>query len=146
MSKWVQGKYTLTHPEKYVGNTLPTYRSSWEMAFFRFCDNHPSVIQWASEAVQIPYRNPLTGKQTIYVPDVFVKFQDKNGQQRMELIEIKPSGQVMLREGQRATEQDRATIAINHAKWKAAAQWCRFKNISFRIVTEKDLFRQTGRG
>jgi len=146
MANWMQGHYTPTHPEKYVGNVKPKYRSSWELAFFRFCDNHPSVLQWASEAVQIPYRNPFSGKQTVYVPDVFVMFQDKNGKQRAELIEIKPSSQTMIQEGRKVSEKDRATIAINHAKWKAAAQWCRFKNITFRVVTERDLFQQVKHG
>ena len=66
MAEYAQGKYTLKNPEKYMANRQPTYRSSWEFAFMRFCDEHPSVEKWASEAVKIPYRNPFTGKQTIY--------------------------------------------------------------------------------
>ena len=42
----------------------------------RFCDEHPGVTQWASEAIKIPYRNPLTGKNTIYVPDFFISYSD----------------------------------------------------------------------
>jgi len=98
------------------------------------------VVQWASEAIQVPYRNPLTGKQSIYIPDVFVMFQDKNGKQRSELIEIKPSSQVMMEANKKTSEKDRAVIAINHAKWKAAAAWCRFRNMTFRVVTEHQLF------
>ena len=139
---WANGLYTVKNKEKYIGNKSPRYRSSWERSFFLFCDNHPAVIQWASEAIQVPYRNPLSGKQSIYIPDVFVMFQDKDGKQRSELIEIKPSSQVMLEANRKMSEKDRAVIAINHAKWKAAAAWCRFRNMTFRVVTEKDLFRQ----
>ena len=58
-----RGKYEVKNPDKYVGLKKPTYRSSWEAAFMRFCDNHPSISKWASESVKIPYVNPLTGKK-----------------------------------------------------------------------------------
>ena len=58
-NKYANGLYSLKNPQKYSGNKNPRYRSAWEHAFMRFCDNHPSVVNWASEAVQIPYRNPL---------------------------------------------------------------------------------------
>lgn len=69
-------------------------------------------------------------------------FQDKNGKQRSELIEIKPSSQIMLERGKKISDRDRAAVAVNHAKWKAAAAWCRFRNMTFRVVSEKELFRQ----
>ena len=140
MSKYAQGIYELLNPKKYAGNKRPYYRSSWENAFMRFCDNHPGIINWASEAVQIPYRNPLTGKQTIYVPDFFITYQDKNGRKRAELIEIKPNSQTRLTE--RTSKRDKLAIAINHAKWEAAAKWCRLKGVTFRVVTEDDIFHK----
>ena len=69
MPNWAQGLYQPKNPEKYAGKKTPRYRSSWEWAFMRFCDNNPSIMQWASESIQIPYRNPLTGRNTIYVPE-----------------------------------------------------------------------------
>ena len=140
MAKYAQGIYELLNPKKYAGNKRPYYRSSWENAFMRFCDNHPGIINWASEAVQIPYRNPLTGKQTIYVPDFFITYQDKNGRKRAELIEIKPNSQTRLTE--RTSKRDKLAIAINHAKWEAAAKWCRLKGVTFRVVTEDDIFHK----
>lgn len=138
--KWAQGKFELKNPEKYVGNKTPTYRSGWEHTFMQFCDNHPGIVQWASESVQIPYRNPLTGKQTIYVPDFLVVYQDKNGHKKAELIEVKPKKQATL-ESARSTK-DKATVALNYAKWEAASKWCKRQNINFRIVTEDDIFHQ----
>lgn len=138
MAKYANGTYELLNPEKYAGNKKPHYRSGWEHTFMRFCDNHPSVISWASEAIQIPYRNPLTGKQSIYVPDFFIMYMDKNGKKHAELIEIKPSGQTRLSE--RTSQRDKLAIAVNTAKWEAAAKWCRLKNIQFRIVNEGDIF------
>ena len=139
MAKYAQGKYTLKNPEKYMANRQPTYRSSWEFAFMRFCDEHPSVSQWASESIRIPYRNPLTGKQTIYVPDFFIVYADKNGKQRVELVEVKPSSQA-LKEKLGKSRHNQAHYIVNQAKWEAARAWCKQKGVYFRIVTEQDIF------
>ena len=141
MSKFAQGKFTLKNTEKYVGNKTPTYRSSWEHTFMMFCDNHPNIIQWASEAVQIPYRNPVTGKQSIYVPDFFVMYEDKNGNRRAEIVEVKPSSQATM-EAAGKNNQNKLSVVVNTAKWQAAQIWCRRQQITFRVITEKDIFRQ----
>ena len=86
MARFAQGKFNCKFPEKYIGNKTPTYRSSWEFAFMNFCDSHPAVEKWASEAIKIPYRNPLTGKHTIYVPDFFISYADRGGKRKVELI------------------------------------------------------------
>lgn len=139
--KWAQGIYEVRNVQKYVGKGKPRYRSSWELAFMNFCDNNANILQWASESVQIPYRNPITGKQTIYVPDFFIVYKDKKDKQVAELIEIKPSGQSMLREGM--NQQQRATVALNYAKWEAARAWAKRMGVKFRIITEKDMFAKT---
>lgn len=140
--KWLQGKYTIKNVEKYAGTKTPTYRSSWEFAFMQFCDNHPNIINWASEAIKIPYRNPLTGKQSIYVPDFLVVYQDKNGSQRTELVEIKPSSQATM-EAAGKSRQNAAAVAVNSAKWQAANAWARRAGVTFRVVTEGDIFKNT---
>ena len=139
MANWANGIYEVANPDKYAGNRKPRYRSSWEHAFMRFADNHPSIIQWASESIKIPYRNPLTGRQSVYVPDFVLIYQDKGGKRRGELIEIKPSSQTTMTPKTR--DREKLQIALNHAKWEAAAKWCRLKGLHFRIVTENDIFR-----
>jgi hypothetical protein len=141
MGRFAQGKYNLKNPEKYLGNKTPTYRSSWEFAFMRFCDEHPSVENWASEAIQIPYRNPLTGKQTIYVPDFFIQYAGKDSKKRVELIEVKPDNQT-TRESLGNSRANQAHWVINQAKWEAARAWCKQKGIFFRVITENDIFHQ----
>jgi hypothetical protein len=138
MANWANGIYEVANPDKYAGNRKPRYRSSWEHAFMRFADNHPSIIQWASESIKIPYRNPLTGRQSVYVPDFVLIYQDKGGKRRGELIEIKPSSQTTMTPKTR--DREKLQIALNHAKWEAAAKWCRLKGLHFRIVTEHDIF------
>jgi hypothetical protein len=140
MSKYAQGKFQLQNPEKYVGNKTPTYRSSWEFVFMQFCDNNPSIINWASEAVRINYRNPLTGKNTIYVPDFLITYSDAQGSQRAELVEIKPKKETTL-EGAKNI-RDQASAILNMAKWEAARAWCRANGMTFRVVTEDMIFHQ----
>ena len=142
-SKFAQGKFQMTQPEKYVGVKMPTYRSSWEWSFMKFCDTNPSVQKWASEAVRIPYRDPLTGKQTVYVPDFFIQYVDKNFKMHVELIEIKPASQSIL-ERVGKSKYNQAQFVKNQAKWASATIWCKQQGIKFRIVNENDLFHQGG--
>ena len=143
MSRWAQGFYDVVNPDKYVGTKKPRYRSGWELGFMRFCDTNQHIIQWASEAIQIPYRHPLTGKQTIYVPDFFITYRTKNNTVRAELIEIKPKKQSVVES--KMSSKDRAVVAINYAKWAAAEAWCRRQSITFRVITEDQMFKNGSR-
>ena len=138
MARFAQGKYTLKNPAKYIGTTVPTYRSSWEFAFMKFCDEHNSVRNWASEAVKIPYRNPLSGKYSTYVPDFFIAYAEKTGKQKVELIEVKPANQA-IREKVGKSQVNQASFIVNQAKWAAAYAYCKQKGITFRIITENDI-------
>ena len=138
MAKWAQGSYNITNKAKYVGRGTPRYRSGWEFSFMQFCDSNDHVLQWASESINIPYRHPITGKQTIYVPDFLVVYRTKHNTVKAEVIEIKPSGQSMVTEKQNSRE--RAVVAVNHAKWAAANAWCQRQGLTFRIITEKEMF------
>jgi hypothetical protein len=143
MAKFAQGKFPMKNPDKYIGKKSPTYRSSWEFAFMKLCDEHPNVTQWASEAIQIPYRNPITGKMTIYVPDFFLNYTDKNGKIIAELIEVKPRNQTVM---ELARDQgQKMQVVKNQAKWSAASDWCKHKRIRFRVVTEEELFHNGSR-
>jgi hypothetical protein len=139
MSKYAQGKYQVINTEKYVGNRLPTYRSSWEFTFCTFCDNNISVLQWASESITIPYRNPVLGKQTIYVPDFLIVYVDANQKQHTELIEIKPAKEASMSAAK--SLRDKYVVAVNMAKWAAADAFCRANGLKFRVVTEHDIFK-----
>ena len=126
-----------------MGKRLPSYRSSWEFTFMSFCDNNPAVINWVSEGVKIPYFNPVSGKQTIYVPDFLVVYIDANQRQHTELVEIKPSKESTMESAK--SYRDKLSVAINMAKWAAADSWARANNMRFRVVTEFDIFKNTKR-
>jgi TnsA endonuclease N terminal len=139
MGKWAQGFYTPKNPKKYVGKHTPRYRSGWELTFMTFCDNNDSIIYWASESIKVPYKHPLTGKPTIYIPDFFVVYQNKRGQQVAEVVEIKPKKESII-ESKRANARTMAIVAVNHAKWAAANAYCRANGLTFRVITEDDIF------
>jgi hypothetical protein len=139
MTKWAQGKYTPKNPQKYVGNHVPTYRSGWELTFMTFCDNNKNILYWASESLRIPYKNPVTGKQSMYVPDFFVVYENKFGKKLAEVVEIKPKKQSII-ESKVANAKDRLVVAINHAKWAAAMAYCKSQGYTFRVINEDSLF------
>jgi len=144
MSRFAQGKFTPKNPQKYIGLKNPTYRSSWEWHFMRFCDTNESVHQWACEAIKIPYKNPLTGRHSIYVPDFFIQYVDAKNKINVELIEIKPQNQAVLEDVGRSKVRQ-AQYIQNQAKWSAANAYCRQQGIRFRIITENELFHNGSR-
>jgi hypothetical protein len=142
MSKYLQGPYEVKNKNKYVGKGTPRYRSGWEHAFMRFCDNNDNIVSWASESIAIPYRNPFTGKMTQYIPDFLIQYRTRNNQVMTELIEIKPKKQSVVES--KASDRDRAVVALNYAKWDAAMKWSQRNGIRFRVITEDDIFHMKG--
>ncbi|MBB22951.1 MAG: hypothetical protein CMN04_08740 [Roseibacillus sp.] len=138
MAQFHRGTYKPKNPSKYAGKRPPIYRSGWELTFMRMCDNHPSVLSWASEPVRIPYRNPFTGKYTMYVPDFIMVYQNKSGRKIGELVEIKPKAQTLMEKAK--TQNDKAKILLNREKWKAAGEWAKRKGLRFRIVNEDSIY------
>ena len=138
MSRWAQGIYEVINTDKYVGKDSPRYRSGWEHSFMRFCDMNDHILQWASEALTIPYRHPLTGKSTVYVPDFLITYRTRDNTVRAELIEIKPKKQSVVES--KMSSRDRAVVAVNYAKWDAATKWARRNGMIFRVITEDQMF------
>lgn len=140
MAKWAQGIYEVRHPEKYIGKGKPKYRSSWELAVMTMFDNNKNITHWASESIAIPYKNPLTGKMSQYVPDFFVVYGNKYGKIKAEVIEVKPRTQTNLNEAK--TKKDKLHAIVNQAKFHAATIFCKRNGYLFRVITEQDIFRQ----
>jgi hypothetical protein len=139
LPRFARGKFTFKNKEKYVGLKTPTYRSSWEQAFMRLCDEHPNVYKWASESIKIPYRHPFTGKYTIYVPDFFIVYNDKEGRKHAELIEVKPMSQITMEMAGKSMGKKKQVV-INRAKWEAASAYAKQNKIRFRVLSEDQLF------
>jgi len=142
MPAYNQGAFVPKNPQKYVGTHPIIFRSAWELTFMNLCDQHPYILQWASESIKIPYQDPFTGKLRNYIPDFFILYVDSQGMKHAELIEIKPLSQ-SIPEAAR-TRKDQEALILNEAKWKAAYAWCRAQGVKFRVMTENQLYRQAG--
>lgn len=111
----------------------------------QMCDMHPNIIQWASEheKIKIPYFNPVKNSHSVYIPDFLVVYEDKNGNKKVELVEIKPAAETHLSEAKNS--RHKLALAVNAAKWKSALEWCARRNIHFRVLTENEIFRNPKR-
>jgi hypothetical protein len=110
----------------------------------QYCDLTESINSWKSEEFFIPYVSPIDNKVHRYFPDFFVKYKDKNGNNRTLVVEIKPKKDLKEPDTnpKRKTKSwayQVKTWAINQAKWAAAKEWCADRKYEFRILTEKDL-------
>lgn len=133
-----KGAFNPQYPQKYTGDYPIIYRSSWELEFMRYCDVHPGVMEWASEPIKIPYKNPLKGSQTVYVPDFLVTYMSSGGKKSTKLIEIKPLHEASAPHARSSV--DVAIRAKNEAKWGAATQWAARRGIDFLVLTEAELY------
>ncbi len=145
-----KGKFKAKNPNKYKGNpTNIIYRSLLERRFMVYLDNTPSVLQWSSEEITIPYVSPLDNRVHRYFPDFYMKYKNKDAMIVEELIEIKPSKYCKPPDPKRKlTKTGRTskrylkevnTYIINDAKWQQAVKFCEERKWGWRIITEKDI-------
>lgn len=140
---YVQGQYKPINPGKYVGTYPIIFRSSWEFKVMQLFDTNPSIISWASESIKIPYRNPFTGKYTVYVPDFVVTYVDAKGNQKAEIIEVKPAKETFLEQAK--SQKAKAAVALNTFKWAAAQAFAKSHGMTFRVMTEDNIFNNPKR-
>ena len=140
-----KGKYIPNNPKKYKGNSSQViYRSLWERKVMVYCDRNDKIIEWGSEEVIIPYRSPWDGKIHRYFPDFYMKVEQKSGNVKKFLIEVKPKSQCKspVKNPKRKTRNWYKQVkawGINQAKWKSAEEYCKDKGMEFKILTEDHL-------
>ena len=132
-----KGKYKPINPTKYMGNSDNIiYRSMWERRCMKYFDINPSVLQWASEEVVIPYYDSMTKKVRRYFPDFLIKIKDKDGQAKTHLIEVKPSKDMRPPVSSKGKKKstvlyEMKTYQLNRDKFASARKWCDDRNIIF---------------
>ena len=141
-------KHTVYQPineEKYVNKDLPIARSTWETSFMKWCDLNPSIVKWSSEALEIPYYDPVKRKNRRYYPDFTIQVKDINESISTWVIEIKPYKETIQplrgKKKERTFLYEMLTFQTNNAKWQAANMFCKKYGIQFKLLTEKDLFK-----
>lgn len=131
--------------KKYVGRYPIIVRSGWERMFFQWLDVTPSVVEWSSENIAIPYYDPVQKKNRRYYPDVWMKIKNRNGGFDKFVVEIKPDKECRppTKKGKKSKKTQlfqEATWLTNQAKFKAAEDYCRKRGYKFKLMTEKVMF------
>ena len=139
-----KGLFKPKNPSKYKGNINEiVYRSSWEKKMMIYCDTTASVIEWGSEELVIPYLSPWDGRYHRYFPDFYVKVKRADGKLKKMIIEVKPKKYtVEPKIPKRKTKSFVKEVyewGKNTAKWQAAREYCRDRNMDFVILTEDHL-------
>lgn len=143
-SKFIQGIFVPKNENKYVGKKPILYRSSYELKFFRFCDDNPNVSRWASESIKIAYFHPFEKCVRQYHVDLNMVIKEGEVYKKY-LVEIKPEKQTRkpdftnskCRKATMLYEQ--MTYVTNCAKWEAAKKFAKMHDMQFIILTEKNL-------
>ena len=138
------GKFKPKNYKKYKGDpTKIYYRSLWERRFMVYCDNNPNIVEWGSEEIIIPYKSPVDKRVNRQFPDFYIKYVNSKGQAIREIIEVKPKSQCkpppVPKRQTRKFKQKVLTYIINQAKFKAAEEFCKDREMGFRILTEDHL-------
>jgi len=141
-----KGRFTPRHPEKYVGDLNDIiYRSSWELSFCQFLDNNINVVKWGSEIIPIPYLKPTTGRVHKYYPDFWVLYRNNKGETFQEVIEVKPEKQASppttVGKNKKTQLYEAVQWSINSAKWRYARLYCDKYDMTFRVITEREIFK-----
>lgn len=141
------GKFTPKNRNKYKGNPKKiVYRSLWEKTFMKYCDSNPSILEWSSEEIIIPYYSPVDRKYRRYFPDFFIKSLNRDGSISKKIIEIKPKKQTVPPKKPKKKRSKRfltesKTYVTNCSKWKAAKKYCQKRKWVFQILTEDHLYK-----
>jgi len=142
-----KGFFKPKNESKYMGSAKNiVYRSGWEFKYMMQLDHDPNVKQWASEEIIIKYLSPVDKRQHRYFPDFYVEYTDG----RRELIEVKPMSQVKQpkidkKKSRRKLINELKTWEVNQSKWAYAQEWCKQNGVTFKVLTERELFPKVSR-
>lgn len=134
------------NPRKYAGDVNNIkLRSSWEFKFAHYCDDNPSVIQWNSEDIIVPYWSSFDQKMRNYHLDFTMVVQDKDGNCKTWMVEIKPYNQTIKPVKTKGKKEhtflnEMQTYQVNMDKWIHANQYAKDRGWSFLVITENELY------
>lgn len=134
----IQRKFVPKFPNKYRGDVNNIIaRSSWEYAFFYFCDMADAIKYYASEEIKIPYLLLTDKKIHHYYPDIVLELVTGD----KFIIEIKPFDQRIYKSNKKNNYKQQETFIKNQCKWEAATAVAKNNGMKFIILDEYDLKR-----
>jgi len=147
----ITGTFRPIHPEKYLGSSLPKYKSMLEFRCFCFMDKSPYVISWNYESIAISYIDPTKrnmdgkiGRKRKYYIDVIADIKTRDGIKRT-WIEVKSKRETIKpkkstsRKSRKNIKLDEETWMRNQSKWAHARASGKKRGYEFIILTEDQL-------
>jgi hypothetical protein len=143
-----QGEYRLENPSKYTGKGLPIFRSSWERRWMYWADTNKNIIKWCSECIGIKYFYPIDQRVHTYFPDMYIEVLNNLKKVEKYVVEIKPKKELSppikpKNKNAKANKRyltESAEYVKNIQKWEAAKEYCKQRDLTFKILTEDELF------
>ena len=147
----ISGVYHPIHPDKYVGQYDPKYKSSLEQRMMVFLDKSHSVISWSYEKITVDYIDPTKwnkhrkkGRPRKYFIDFVVDIRISDTEVKRKWIEVKSFKETKKpihgkNKSKRNIKLDEDTWIRNSAKWSSARKSAARRNYEFVIITENEL-------
>ena len=136
-------KFVPKNTKKYVGKYYPICRSGLEKAFCETLDSDPKVVEWSSESFYINYM--FQGKMHRYFPDFYAKVRLPTGAEDIWVVEIKHSSEskppTKGKKSRKTILNEKHKWEKNVAKWQAAKRFCNKMGYTWKVITEKQLFK-----
>lgn len=144
-----KGKFYPKNIQKYQGNINSiTYRSLCERKIMQWLDESPSILEWWSEELAIPYYDPLKKKMRRYFPDFYAKVKNTKGEIKEYIMEYKPRKysikprtrtQFKTKSAYRNYIIKVANYYNNQMKWAAATEYCKKNGLIFQVLNEQHI-------
>ena len=138
-----KGLYYPKNREKYLGDHIPIYRSSWEQRMMYYIDNNPNILKWGNEMVAVPYLSPKDGKIHRYFVDFYIEVLDKRGDIKKLLIEVKPKKKLLppktLHRSKKTVVTETIEYYVNMAKFQSAKAFAEKNGMEWHLYTEDDI-------
>lgn len=131
------GKYIPLNPHKYLGTTLPIFKSELERLCMAYLDKSDNIVSWSYEPQSIRYFDKATGRVRRYYID-FVAIAKIGNLKKTIWIEIKPKCETIPPKNKKNL-QAMSTFLTNTCKWEAARMLAASKGYQFAILTEEQL-------
>ena len=108
-------------------------------------DKNSNIERWSSEEIIVPYFDPTTKQMRRYFPDFVVVEKTPSGP-KTYMLEVKPYAQTQPpKVPKRQTKHYKEAITTyirNQSKFEAATKFCEEKNWTFKLLTEKVIFKK----
>jgi hypothetical protein len=139
-----KGTFRPLHPEKYIGDDSPKFKSRLEQKLMYLCDKSPHVKSWSYERIVIPYTDKTRkNSRHNYYMDFKVVMDTAKGSKTF-LVEVKSKKETVKpvnskRKKPENYKKELETYVRNQCKWEAASKSAHSRGWEFKIFTEDQL-------